>query len=497
VRSTGVVVLCSLICLAMVGRFDRSNLIMVYLLGVAVVATRDGRGPSILAACLSVAIFDFFFVPPYLTFAVSDSQYIVTFAVMLIVSLLISSLAIRVRDQAEAARQRERRVQALYAMSRDLTGRGTPDEVRRVTCHHVGELFHGSAVVLLPDASARLVIHPGDDVASLNNHEMSVAQWVFEHGQKAGQGTDTLPGAAALYIPLLSAGRVEGVLGLRPDPALLPLSPDQMDLMETLCRQAAGALEHSRLSAENEQARVTAEREQLRSTLLSSLSHDVRTPLTTIMGAATSLLQQPRLTESVRDELTASIHDEAQRLNRLALNVLDLTSLESSSVPLRKEWYSIEEILGSALTRLDELLGKRHVETRLPADLPLVPLDPILIEQVLVNLLENAVRYTPPSSPVLIEARGEAGEVVIEVADEGPGLRPGDEERVFDKFHRGPSGERGFGLGLAICRAILTAHGGRIEAQNREAGGALFRFRLPIEGTPPPLPSPESRPTTS
>lgn len=479
----GLVVACSsALCWAMFGRFDRSNLVMVYLLGVCFVATRYGRGPSALAACLSVATFDFFFVPPYLTFAVTDTQYVVTFSVMLLVGLLISTLTIRVRDQAEAAHQRERRTQALYAVSRELTGLLAPEEVARVLCRHVAETFRGSAVLLLPDADDRL--RPQAGAPTVDAHEQSVAQWAYDHRQPAGRGTDTLPGASGLYVPLPGA---RGVLGVQADPALLPLSTDQMDLIETLCRLAAAALERIALATEGQRSKVAAEREGLRSTLLSSLSHDLRTPLAAITGAATSLRHTPSLPEAVRAELTQSICDEAERLNRLASNLLDMTRLESATVPLRKEWQSVEEVVGGALARLDRRVDGRRVETHLPAEL-LVPMDAILIEQVVVNLLENAVKYTDAGSAIEIAARTETDSVVVEVADEGPGLPAGQEERVFDKFYRGPSGERGFGLGLAICRAIVTAHGGRIEAENRQPHGAVFRFHLPVDGQPPALP---------
>jgi two-component system sensor histidine kinase KdpD len=230
------------------------------------------------------------------------------------------------------------------------------------------------------------------------------------------------------------------------------------------------------------------ERERLRSTLLSSVSHDLRTPLAAITGAASGLLQAPAPAAAERRELAETIYEEAERLNRLVANLLDMTRLESGTVPLQREWHSIEEVMGSALGRLDEALAGRRVETVMPSDLPLVPIDAVLIEQVLVNLLENAIKYADPGSGLRVTAGKDEGGVVVEVADEGPGLKPGDEERVFEKFYRGSSAPRGFGLGLAICRAIVTAHGGRIWAENRAPRGAAFRFTLPVEGTPPPPP---------
>ena len=485
--SAAVVLLCTLVCEAMAGGFDKSNLIMVYLLGVAFVATRLGRGPSALAACLSVAAFDVFFVPPFLTFAVHDTQYLVTFSVMLAVSLLISTLAVRVREQAQAARQRERRTQVLYGMSRDLAGLRDLEEIARAACRQATDIVHGPAAVLLPGPDGRLAGSVDEGGLPADAREQAVAAWVFENGRKAGLGTDTLPGASALYLPVAGSRVVLGVLAVRPEEALQPLSPDHLDLLETLTRQVAAPLERARLAAEIEKTQLAAEAERLRSTLLSSVSHDLRTPLAAITGAASSMLEDPSLGEDTRRDLIETIAEESERLNRLVTNLLDMTRLDSGSLQLHREWHPVEELVGSALARLEKALAGHPVETSLAAELPLVPIDAVLVEQVLVNLLENALKYAGPGSPVRITARLEDGEVAIEVADQGPGLPPGSEERVFEKFYRGASGLRGFGLGLAICRAIVTAHGGHISAANRPQGGAVFRFTLPIGGTPPPL----------
>jgi two-component system sensor histidine kinase KdpD len=484
-----IVVLTTLLCRAMFGRFDNSNLIMVYLLGVCFVAVKYGRGPSLLAACLSVAAFDFFFVPPYLTFAVSDSQYLLTFLVMLTVALLIGTLAVRVRDQAEAARRREQRTEVLYSVSREMAGVRQPEEIARSISRLVQETVRGPAVLLLPRPDGTLDPSPPEAPGiTTDSRETSVARWVFDHGEMAGQDTDTLPGASALYLPLRSGERTLGVLALRPDESLRPLSPEQLELVEAVAVQAAAALDRARLAQEGEEARVTAERERLRSTLLSSVSHDLRTPLAAITGAASGLLQAPVPEAAERRELAETIYEEAERLNRLVANLLDMTRLESGTVPLRREWHSVEEVVGSALGRLEDGLAGRRVETVMPADLPLVPMDAVLVEQVLVNLLENALKYADRASGLRVAAWREEGGVGIEVADEGPGLKPGDEERVFEKFYRGSSAPHGFGLGLAICRAIVTAHGGRIWAENRAPRGVAFRFTLPIQGTPPPPP---------
>jgi two-component system, OmpR family, sensor histidine kinase KdpD len=483
--SAAVVLASTILCQAMHGRFDRSNLIMVYLLGVAIVASRYGRGASAATALLSVAAFDFFFVPPYRTFAVADSQYLITFGVMLLVSVLISTLAARVRAQADAARQREQRTQVLYAMSRDVAGARTAEEVARAARRHVSDVLGGDVAVLVPGAAGDLEA-VGDDHAAGDAREKAVARWSFDHGRAAGLGTDTLPGASAVWVPLRGTQAVLGVLGLRPDPAVPPFRPDQVDLLEALVRQAASGLERARLADEAQQAKVAVEAERLRSTLLSSVSHDLRTPLAAITGAASSLLQDGSLGQDSRRELQEAIYEEAVRLNRLVTNLLDMTRLESGSLQLNRDWHSVEELVGSALARLEPGLGGRTVRVSLPADLPLVPVDGVLVEQALVNLLENAVKYAPPPGAIEVAARRRGDAVVVEVADEGPGLPPGAEERVFEKFYRAGSAQRGFGLGLPICRAIVTAHDGRIWAERREPRGTRFLFTLPLGKTPPP-----------
>ena len=484
--SGAVVLACTLLCRAMHGRFDRSNLIMVYLLGVALVASRYGRGASAAAALLSVAAFDFFFVPPYLTFAVTDTQYLITFAVMLVVSLVISTLAAQVRAQADAARQRERRTQVLYAMSRDLAAARTVEEVAGAASRHVSEVFGGTGGRPRPGAGGGLV---AGERGRGNGRGPGEARWPSgpsTTGRWPGLGTDTLPGAAAVWVPLRGSQSTLGVVGVSPAATLLPLRTDQRDLLEALVRQVASGLERARLADEAQQARVAVEAERLRSTLLSSVSHDLRTPLATITGAASSLLQDASLGDDSRRELQEAIYEEAVRLNRLVTNLLDMTRLESGSLQLNRDWHSVEELVGSALARLEPGLTDRTVRVSIPADLPLVPVDGVLVEQALVNLLENALKYTDPPGAIEVTARRQDDSIVVEVADEGPGLPAGAEERVFEKFYRAGSAQRGFGLGLPICRAIVTAHDGRIWAERREPRGTRFLLHAAPGGDPSP-----------
>lgn len=484
-----VVVAITLVCLLAPPFFAEANLIMLYLLGVVLVAARLGRGPSVLASLLSVAAFDFFFVLPYLTFAVSDTQYVITFAVMLTVALVISTLTTRLGLQARAAREREQRTAALYALSRDLAStRGTIPLLEAAT-RHAGDLFHGQVSAFLLDPAGKLSLVAAYPAQSESDTaEQGVAQWAYDHGQMAGLGSDTLPGARALYVPLVAAQGAVGVLGIRPADARTIQAPEQMHLLETFANQTAVAVERTRLAEDAERRQVQIETERLRSTLLSSVSHDLRTPLASITGAASSLAEDGEaLTPALRRDLAQTVYEEATRLNRLVGNLLDMTRLESDTVQLRREWQSLEEVIGGALARLDPLLDGRPVAVELPPDLPLVQFDIVLVEQLLINLVENAVKYSPPDSPIAIRATQTGATLLVEVADRGPGIPPGDEDRIFDKFYRGQGEEpkRGAGLGLAICRAIVEAHGGRIWVAPRPGGGSLFCFTLPVEGEAP------------
>jgi two-component system, OmpR family, sensor histidine kinase KdpD len=496
-----VVVLCTAIAWLMFPAFALANLIMVYLLGVVIVAMRCGRGPSIAAAIVSVATFNFFFVPPYLTFAVSGAEYLITLVVMLAVGLIISTLTGRLRQQADAARLREQRITALYTMSREFASTRDIKKVLHAAVQNINQTFDSQVVILLPNATGRL--QPWGEVAGWwgervsertifapDEHDQGVAQWVYDHGQPAGMGTDTLAGARALYLPLIASRRTIGVLGVRPSQARRLLAPEQLHLLETFINQAAVALERVALTAEAQRAQVQAETERMRSSLLSSVSHDLRTPLAVITGATSSLIEGAKILDpATRVELAQTAYDEAERLNRLLGNLLDMTKLESGALQVRKEWQPLEEVVGAALTRMDDRLRDHPVTAALPSEGRLVPLDSVLIEQVLINLLENAIKYTPPGSPIELSASESDDGVTVTVADRGAGISPGDERRIFDKFYRARSGDGsgGVGLGLTICRGIVEAHGGRIWVENRAGGGAAFRFTLPLEGMLPPV----------
>ena len=485
--ASAVVVTCTVLSWGMSPYFGQANLIMVYLFGVAVVATRWGRGPSALASLMSVAAFDFFFIPPYYSFAVSDAQYLLTFAVMLVVALLISRLASHKSQQAEAARVREQRTAALYAMSRELVTQRWLDKLASVASRHIHDVFDCQVAVFLPDRDGRVHLHRGDALHfDLDPKESGISQWVFDHKEPAGHGTNTLPGSGSLYLPLLGSQGPVGVLAVRSARPTELLDPEQLHLLETFANQMALALERARLAEETQEAHVQTETERMRNAVLSSVSHDLRTPLATIVGATSALLNNNRpLSIGSQQELIRSISDEAGRLDRLLKNLLDMTRLEAGAMQLRKDWNSLEEVLGTALTRVESRLAGHAVATKFPQDLPLVRVDGVLIEQVLINLLENAAKYSPPTGSIDVAATVKDGTIVTEVADRGPGIPPEEATRIFEKFYQiDPDREGGVGLGLTICRGIIEAHGGRIWTEGRSGGGSLFRFTLPIEKAP-------------
>jgi two-component system sensor histidine kinase KdpD len=477
------------------GSNELVNVVMVYLLGVMLVASLFGRGPSILASALSVGAFDFFFVPPVFTFAVSDVRYVVTFSVMFLVGIVISTLASNMRTQARIAGYREKRAASLYGMSRDLAAARTEDEIVRAAASHVSAEFGGQCVILFPNEAGRIVYPAArSQPYSLHGADFGVAQWVLDHDRIAGRSTDTLPGAEAVYLPLRGTSGAIGVLALLPTSLRRVFLPEQQRLLETFLNQTALAIERVRLAQAAHDARIKVETESLRNSLLAGISHDLRTPLAAIVGAASSLAEEPeRLAPQARRELARTIYDEGQRMATLANNILDMARLDSGAVTLNRDWYPLEEIVGGVLTRLRARLEGRPVKIDLPGDAPLVKLDAVLIEQVLTNLFENALKYTPAGTGIAIAADFAPRAVTVTVADEGPGIPPGLEEKLFDKFYRA-SPERaqsGVGLGLTICRAIVEAHGGTIRAENRSTHGAAFSFTLPRDETPPAIESEE------
>lgn len=465
------------------------NLSMVFLISVLFSAIRYGLGPSIYASALSMLVYDFFFVPPFYTFTVATPRDMLALIIYLIVAILTSNLAARVREQAEAARRREDRTAALFALSRAIAGSAGLEAVARVIADQVGEILKARVVLLTPDPRGHLREASQPEGVELTDHERAAATWACEHNQKTGQGTDTLPGVAWLFLPLRTAKDTVGVLGVQFETPSATISLGRQRLLEGLADQAAVAIERTRLVQEMEQAKVLTETEKLRATLLSSISHDLRTPLASIMGAASSLIGYGAgYDESTREDLLLTIQEEAERLNRFVGNLLDITRLESGRLELKREWVEIQDVIGTSLARLRGPLREHRVVVEIEPDVPLLRLDVVLMEQVFVNVLDNAAKYSPPRTAVTIKAGRSGDGVVIDVTDEGVGVPPADLERIFDKFYRVRNGDRqlaGTGLGLSICRGIVEAHGGTITIAHSKVGnGTTIRLRFPVE--PPP-----------
>jgi len=483
VAAVSITAVCTLLAQLMFDHFELSNLVMIYLLGVTATGLKFGRGPSVFAAVVNVAAFDFFFVPPRFTFAVSDVQYLVTFGVMLTIALTIATLTANVRQQTRVAGARERRTAMLYAMSRELAATRGTSSMARIAVKHVTDVFLCDAVVLLPDANGRLH-HPSDppSAGSYRGSDLAVAQWVNDHGQRAGFGSDTLPAAPALYLPLGDTARPLGVLGVLPKSSRRVTLPEQLHLLETFAGQIGLALEREKLAGDAESARVVAQGESLRNTLLASISHDLRTPLAVMAGAGSTLASHgDQLDAATRRSLAASIESRALEMSDLISNVLDLTRFEAGSPALRRDWESIDDLVAVALQRLEPRLGAHTVTMEFSPDLPPVYVDASLVVQVIGNLLDNLAKYTPRGTRARITARTEGEYLRVVFDDDGPGLPAGDPARLFDKFQRGSEegSIAGVGLGLAICRAIVQAHGGEIRGSTRPQGGARFEFTLP------------------
>jgi len=465
---------------------DLADVAMIYILCITVVATGYGQWAALLASVLSVAALDFFFIPPRFTFAVQDIRHIGTFGVMLGVGWVVANLAERIRAQTRLALERERHTGALYRLGAALAEGGEAAAIQTRVEAHIRQTLGMPALVLLAGRNGQLAPRTAAG-AILERDELAVAQWAMENRAPAGRGTANLPGSRGLFLPLAGSEAPVGVLALFQEPGKAA-GGDDKGLPLALAAQISLALERARLAEERAEARLRADHEQLRSTLLSSVSHDLRTPLGTITGATTSLLDPgPEAAPGDQRMLLLTIHQESCRLERLVNNLLELTKLESGRVQVKKEWVPMEEVVGSAVSRLEEQLGDRPLTLNLRE--AWVPLDPVLLEQVLLNLLDNALKFSPPGSPIEIEGWVQGREARLTVADHGPGFTPGEEERVFEKLYRGSRSASvpGAGLGLAICRGIIQAHGGTIKAANRAQGGAQITLTLPIEGTPPEL----------
>lgn len=477
------VVALSLLCQLVRGFLAPTNLMMIYLLGLVLAATKLGRRPAILTAFLSVLAFDFFFVPPHLTFAVADTEYVITFIALFTVGVVISTLVSQTRERAESIREREEQTASLYYLSRDLAVASDLDGILSATVRNIEDSVGGKVAVLMPEGE-RLELRAASGGLTLETKERAVADWSFRNSSPAGRGTETLISSELLYLPLQTSGDVLGVLGVRLKSETEYASPLTRRLLHAFSTQMAFAIERVLLVKQAEQAQILQARESLERALLNSISHDLRTPLVSITGALGALRDRSTALEEVtRRDLLDAAWEEAGRLNRFVGNLLDMTKLESGALKLKRVPSDVQDLVGCALAALEPQLAKRKLEARVEPALPLVSMDMVLMTQVLVNLIDNAIKYAARDETIELNARIIDRKLRLEVADRGPGVPPQDLDRIFHKFYRVPvpEGAGGTGLGLSICKGIVEAHGGRIRAENREGGGLRVIVALPIE----------------
>jgi two-component system sensor histidine kinase KdpD len=463
--------------------FDLSNVVMLFLLTVVLLAVRYGRAAGAWSAFFSVASFDFFFVPPRLSFAVSDAQYIFTFALMLVVALVTGQLAAQLRHEAQTARAGERRASTVASLAHDLSGAANADQIAAICARTIPPSFSGEVAIILADSLGHLMAN-----AAASFVDMPTARWVYHNGQSVGLGTRPWHRAETIYLPLKAPTRIRGVMALKLGTAKFIGDPDDRQLLDACCASVAVALERIHFVEMANETLIRIKGERLRNALLASVSHDLKTPLTAIRGLAETLERTSSLPDAERLELSGAIRRQAEGLHQLVINLLDLARMQSEGVRLNKEWHDLSEIVGSALARIAPMKSSHRFVTDLAANLPLVELDATLFERVLVNLLDNAMKYTSAGTTVIIRARCNRPTIDIAVDDDGLGLPFGDPEVLFQPFARGQkeTAIMGVGLGLALCRSIVTNHGGDIRAENLVPNGARFTIRLPM-GTPPDI----------
>lgn len=471
---------------------DVRNLAIIFLIAVLASAVTGGLWPALYACLVSALAFNYFFLEPRYTLTIRDPESIVALGVFLVVAVIASNLTARVQRQAVAARSRARATEDIYLFSKKLAGAGTLDDVLWATAFQIASMLKLRVVLLLPEDGTITVKagYPPDD--TLAEADIAAARWAWEHNRAAGRGADTLPGAKRLYLPLRTGRTAIGVIGLDNDKQGPLLTPEQQRLLDALADQAAVAIERIQLVADVDRAKLAAEADRLRSALLTSISHDLKTPLAAIMGAAGTLREfAPALPEQDRAELLTTVLDESERLNRFIANLLDMTKIESGAMEPNYAFHYVGDIVGSALQRARKIISEHKTEIDIPSDLPMLKVDPVLFEQALFNLLDNAAKYAPPGSTIRVQGWTDNGSVILQIMDEGPGIPPGDLERIFDTFYRVRKRDQvraGTGLGLSICRGFIEAMGGTITAANRtDRSGAVFTIKMPKPANPPEL----------
>jgi two-component system sensor histidine kinase KdpD len=459
------------------------------LFAVLLIAIYIGRGPALLAAAVSAVSWNFLFITPRFTFEISRLQDVILFGLYFVIALFTGNLTARVRTQERQARYNADRTMALYTMAHETATAVNMEDVLKTGVAQIERVFDAQVAIFLLQADGRLAREAhNSSTLQVDEKDFSVATWVFENGKPAGRFTDTLPLASAHFLPLLTPNRIVGAMGIRTRQNER-LSFDQEALLETFTYQIALVIEREMLDEAAEQSAMLRESERLYTTLLNSISHELRTPIATIAGAASSLIDpQTSMNGEARAELTRDIQDAADRLNRLVENLLDMSRLDSGRLKLKLDWCDMGEVIGVAVKRLEKCLAERPLSIQYAPNLPLAQMDFVLMEQVIVNLLDNICNYTPPATPVEIRAEMDEKSLIIAITDSGKGIPPGDLERIFEKFYRVPgTGTGGTGLGLSICRGLVEAHGGTLSVENVPNGGARFLIRLPVSGTPPPV----------
>ena len=475
---------CTAVAAVMFKWLAPTNLAMVYLLGVVLAATRFDRRASVVTAVLGTLAFDFLFIPPIYSFAISDTEYLLTAVVLLTVGLVISALADGLRRQARVATDRERRTAALYAMTRKLAVVASLDDIATCVRAHIAHVFDAQALIRLKSSDGTMrLLGRTDDPAEAGWTDTSIADWVFTRNEIAGCGTNVLPAVDGLYLPLNGTRGVVGVLIVHCVNRRQILVSERRHLLETFANPIAVAVEREQLRLQAHDSAFAAQNERLRNSLLSSISHDLRSPLSVMGSSAGSLLEgEGQLPAGPQRQMVETINDEALRMTHIVNNILDMTKLESGPVQLDRQWYPLEEIVGAVLGRLKGQLGQRAVSIYIPHDLPMLHVDGVLFEKVLINLLENAAKYTAIDAHINVSASVQGSEIKVKVMDDGPGVPKGLEQFIFEKFYRvqAEGAVAGTGLGLAICKAIIEAHGGRIWTETRPESGAVFLMTLPI-----------------
>ena len=476
---------CTLVSYLLEPFFEPIDIIMVYLMGVVLVASRLGRYPSLFYSFLSVSCFNFFFVVPIHSFTVADSSYWLTFLVMLLTSIVISSQAGMLRTKTLHSRRRERVTQTFYALTREMAAKRERGELTALTLKHMRESLEGEILLWLQAESGSFDIEGGRSAGDRLREE-SIVTWAIENKQPSGIGTDTLPGASAYYEPIIGTVRTYGCIAYRPREEGASPTVTEREALETFASLLASSLDRVYASAKAEELRIEREAEALKNTFLNSMSHDLRTPMATIRGSAETLMQSgKKMPEETKHNLLKIIYTQADRLTRVMNNLLDLTRLETGKIKISSESYYLQELIGSALSVHRESLSKLTVSIDIPSDLPMISVDGLLFEQVFQNLLENAASFAPAGSTLSIRAKLSSKGIVMTFSDEGSGIPEGMEQRIFDKFYTMGHGDRhkGAGLGLAICKAIVMAHEGRIWVEKKMSGdnakGATFYIFIP------------------